>query len=234
MNKKIVITGGSGRFGQEIKKIPSNYKIFYPSSKILNITNELSILNYLRKIGPKFLIHIAGMSRPMKEHEENISKSIELNIIGTANIVRVCSSMKIKLVYISTGYVYPGKKGNYKETDPLRPWNNYGWSKLGGEASVQMYKNSLILRANISQSPFVHKKAFKNIKINFLYQNEAARIILKLINKKGIINLGGNSNSVYDFAKRTNPNVKKIYLRNKKYPKNLTMHTGKLKKLVTI
>ena len=69
--------------------------------------------------------------------------------------------MKIKLVYISTGYVYPGKKGNYKETDPLRPWNNCGWSKLGGEASVQMYKNSLILRANISQSPFVHKKAFK-------------------------------------------------------------------------
>ena len=72
------------------------------------------------------------------------------------------------------------------------------------------------------------------IKINFLYQNEAARIILKLINKKGIINLGGNSNSVYDFAKRTNPNVKKIYLRHKKYPKNLTMHTGKLKKLVKI
>ena len=234
MNKKIVITGGSGRFGQEIKKIPSNYKIFYPSSKILNITNELSIKNYLRKIRPKFLLHIAGMSRPMKEHEENISKSIELNIIGTANIVKVCSSMKIKLVYISTGYVYPGEKGNYKETDPLRPWNNYGWSKLGGEASVQMYKNSLILRANISQSPFVHKKAFKNIKINFLYQNEAARIILKLINKKGIINLGGNSNSVYDFAKRTNPNVKKIYLRHKKYPKNLTMHTGKLKKLVKI
>ena len=142
--------------------------------------------------------------------------------------------MKIKLVYISTGYIYPGKKGNYKESDPLMPWNNYGWSKLGGESSVQMYKNSLILRVNISQSPFIHKKAFQNVKINFLYQDEAAKIIFKLINKKGVINLGGNSKSIYNFAKRTNPNVKKIYLKKKTYPRNLTMNLNKLKKIVKI
>ena len=234
MNKKIVITGGSGRFGTELKKIKTNYKVFYPSSKSLDITNEKSIRNYLKRKRPKTLVHIAGLSRPMIEHEKNISKSIKLNIIGTANVVRVCAEMKIKLVYISTGYVYPGKKDGYKENDPLMPWNNYGWSKLGGESSVQMYKNSLILRANISQSPFVHKKAFQNIKINFLYQNEAAKIIFKLINKKGIINLGGNSQSIYNFAKITNPNVKKIYLKNKMYPRNLTMNVNKLKKIVKI
>ena len=205
MNNKIVITGGSGRFGKELKKIRTNYKVFYPSSKSLDVTNEKSIRHYLKRKRPKTLIHIAGLSRPMVLHEKNISKSIKLNIIGTANVVSVCSEMKIKLVYVSTGYVYPGKKGNYKENDPLMPWNNYGWSKLGGESSVQMYKNSLILRANISQSPFVHKKAFQNVKINFLYQNEAAKIIFKLINRKGIVNLGGNSQSIYNFAKRTNP-----------------------------
>ena len=234
MNKKIIITGGGGRFGKELKKIKTNYKVFYPSSKSLDITSEKSIKIYLKKKRPKALIHIAGLSRPMIQHENNISKSIMLNIIGTANIVRVCSEMKIKLVYISTGYVYPGKKGNYKETDPLMPWNNYGWSKLGGESSVQMYKNSLILRANISQLPFVHKKAFKNVKINFLYHNEAAKIIFKLINKKGIINLGGNSQSIYDFAKRTNPGVKKIYLKKKTYPRNLVMNLTKLKKITKI
>ena len=234
MNKKIVITGGSGRFGTELKKIKTNNKIFYPSSKNLDITKEKSIRNYLKKKRPKILIHIAGLSRPMAEHEKNISKSIRLNIIGTANIVRVCSEMKIKLVYVSTGYVYPGKKGNYKENDSLLPWNNYGWSKLGGESSVQMYKNSLILRVNISQSPFVHKKAFQNIKINFLYQNEAAKIIFKLINKKGVINLGGNSQSIYNFAKRTNPNVKKMYLKSKMYPRKLTMNLNRLKKIIKI
>ncbi len=234
MNNKIVITGGSGRFGKELKKIRTNYKVFYPSSKSLDVTSEKSIRHYLKQKRPKTLIHIAGLSRPMVLHEKNISKSIKLNIIGTANVVSVCSEMKIKLVYVSTGYVYPGKKGNYKENDPLMPWNNYGWSKLGGESSVQMYKNSLILRANISQSPFVHKKAFQNVKINFLYQNEAAKIIFKLINRKGIVNLGGNSQSIYNFAKRTNPNVKKIYLKNKMYPRNLVMNVNKLKKIVKI
>ena len=50
----------------------------------------------------------------MKLHENNISKSIDLNIIGTANIVKICSKLKIKIIYFSTNYDYPGKKGNYK------------------------------------------------------------------------------------------------------------------------
>ena len=175
---------------------------------------------------------MAGLSRPMKQHEEKIYKSIELNIIGTANIVKICSKMGIKVIYLSSGYVYQGKKGNYKETDAILPWNNYGWSKLGGEASVQMYKNSLVIRANISESPFVHNKAFSNVKINFLYHDEAARIIFKLINKKGIINLGGNSSSVFKFAKKTNFKVKKLFLKNKNYPRKLTMNLKKLNKLL--
>ena len=138
--------------------------------------------------------------------------------------------MKIKLIYLSTGYVYPGTKGNYKENEPVLPWNNYGWSKLGGEASVQMYKNSLIIRANISMSPFVHNKAFSNVKINFLYHYDAAKIIFKLIKKRGIINLGGKSSSIYDFAKKTNPYIKKIYIKKGKFPPNLTMNLSKLKK----
>ena len=74
-----------------------------------------------------------------------LGKSINLNIVGTANLVNVCSKLKIKLIYFSTSYVYPGTKGNYNERDAVLPWNNYAWSKLGGESAVQMYKNSLIL-----------------------------------------------------------------------------------------
>ena len=58
---------------------------------------------------------MAGLSRPMKEHYQDINKSINLNIIGTANITKVCNKLKIKLIYFSTNYVYPGVKGNYLE-----------------------------------------------------------------------------------------------------------------------
>jgi len=83
------------------------------------------------------------------------------------------------------------KKGNYKETDGLIPWNNYGWSKLGGESAVQMYKNSLVLRIFMSERPFVHEVAYTDVKTNLLYHEEVAKLIPKIINSKGILNIGG-------------------------------------------
>ena len=135
-NKNItIVTGGTGRFGRMLKA--KNYKNFiYPNKKNLNITKLSSIENYIKKSKPKMLIHLAGLSRPLKNHETNPSKSILLNIIGTCNLVVVCRKYNIKLIYFSTSYVYPGLTGNYKETDPVLPNNNYAWSKLGGEAAV--------------------------------------------------------------------------------------------------
>ena len=50
------------------------------------------------------------------------------------------------------------QKGIIKKDDALKPWNNYSWSKLGGECAVQMYKNSLIIRLCMTEKPFVTKK----------------------------------------------------------------------------
>ena len=182
MKKKVVVTGGTGRFGNILKSFKSRYKVFFPTKKDLDILNEKKIYKYLKKIKPNYLIHLAGLSRPMIDHEKNIKKSIDLNIIGTANITKACSLNNIKLIYFSTNYVYPGKKGNYKETDPLLPVNNYAWSKLGGETSVQLYKNSLILRVSMTEKPFVHSKAFANVKTSFAYHDEVAKFLFKILN----------------------------------------------------
>ena len=232
-NNKIVVTGGSGRFGTVLKRSKFNYRLFFPKKNQLNILEFNSIKRYLSKIRPFCIVHLAGLSRPMKIHEKKVSKSIELNIIGTANIVRACEMFKIKLIYFSTSYVYPGKKGNYKETDPLLPSNNYAWSKLGGEASVQMYKNSLILRASMTEKPFVHKQAFANMFTNFIYHEDFIKIFKKLINKRGILNVGGPTKSVYQFVKKDNPKIKRVFLKNKNktlIPMNSSMNLGKLKK----
>ena len=233
--KKIVVTGGTGRFAQNLKKIKCKYNFIYPGKNKLDITNINSILSFLKKTKPKSVLHLAGLSRPMINHDKNISKSIKLNIIGTSNLVNACSKFRIKLIYFSSSYVYPGNKGNYKETDAVLPWNNYAWSKLGGECAVQMYNNSLILRVCMTEKPFVHKKAFANVKLNFIYHDELAKILVKILNKKGTINLGGPTKSVYNFAKKYNPKIKKIYNTKKssnKFPTKPYMNISKLKKII--
>ena len=233
---RIVITGGSGRFGQVFRKNQKKYKFqfLFPNKNKLNILNLKSTKKYLSNKKPKYLIHLAGLSRPMSIHNKFISESIDKNIIGTANITKICAKLKIKLIYISTCYVYPGKKGNYSELDPLLPINNYAWSKLGGESAVHMYKNSLILRASITEKPFVHKSAFTDFKTNFIFHEDLIEKILKIINEKGIINIGGKSQSVYNFAKKYNKKIKKISakrLLGKKTPTNITMNINKFKRL---
>ena len=235
MKKRIIITGGTGRLGNELKKVKTNYKLFFPTKKKLDILKINTVKNFLKKIRPNFVIHLAGLSRPMKEHDKNINKSINLNIIGTANLVSICSKLKIKLIYFSTSYVYPGKKGNYKESDALLPWNNYGWSKLGGECAVQMYKNSLILRVSMTEKPFIHKKAFANVKMNFMFHEDLAKILIKIIDRKGIINVGGPTQTVYKFAKKYNSKVRKIFVKKNSiynYPLNPYMNLSKLKKII--
>tara|TARA_B100000029_G_scaffold146159_1_gene141479 strand:+ start:178 stop:873 length:696 start_codon:yes stop_codon:yes gene_type:complete len=231
MRKKIVVTGGTGRFGKVLKKIKSNYKIFYPSKRELNITSFQKIKSYLRTKKPNVVIHLAGLSRPMMLHEKNISKSIALNIIGTANLVRACAELNIKIIYFSTSYVYPGTKGNYKENDPILPWNNYAWSKLGGECAVQMYANSLILRVCMTEKPFIHKRAFSDVKLNFIFHEDLAKLLFKVINKKGVLNIGGKTKTVFDFAKKYNPRVKRIKSKGE-FPRKPYMNLSKLKKII--
>lgn len=231
---KIIVTGGSGRFGKILKKISNkNYK--FPNKNELNIMSLNSIEKYLKKSKAKILIHLAGLSRPMVQHEKNITQSINLNIIGTSNIVIVCKKLKIKLIYFSTSYIYPGDKGNYKEDDPILPVNNYAWSKLGGESAVQMYNNSLIIRACMTEKPFVHNKALTDVYLNFIFQEEIAKILPKLIKMKGILNVGGPIQTVYKFACKYNPSVKKISsinIKNVIYKKKMSMNVSKFRKII--
>ncbi len=234
-NKRIIVTGGDGRFAKVLKKTKNDLDILYPNKNQLNILSLSSINKYIKRIKPKYLIHCAGLSRPMNIHEKNISKSIDLNIIGTANITKICEKNKIKLIYFSTAYVYEGKKGNYSEKDPLLPINNYAWSKLGGECSVIMYKNSLILRIMMCEKPFLHVEAFSDVKTNFMFHEDVAKIIPKILNKTGVINIGGKTQTVYNFAKKYNKNIRKISARKKmgrRFPLNISMNTSKLKKIL--
>ena len=150
IKKKIVITGGEGRFAKTLKKSNKILNISYPNKKKLNILSVKSIENYFKKIKPKYVLHAAALSRPMNIHDKKISKSIDLNIIGTANMPKFVKNINIKLIYFRQ--IMFMNKGNYKEQDLILPINNYAWSKLGGECSVKLYKNSLIIRLSMCEN----------------------------------------------------------------------------------
>ena len=232
---KIIFTGGSGRFGKIFKTAYSLKNIYYPARKDLDISNYSSIKKFLTKIKPKIIIHAAAISRPMSIHENHPQKSIQTNIIDTSNLTIACIEMGIKLIYFSTNYVYPLNNKSNKEDDPVLPINNYAFSKMGGECAVQMYKNSLVLRIIMSERPFVHEGAFTDIKTNFLYHDEVIRLVPKIINSKGILNVGGKTQSIYNFARLSKNNVKKLKAKKilkKKYFKNQIINIEKLKLII--
>ena len=89
----------------------------------------------------------------------------------------------------------------------------------------------------MTEKPFIHRSAFANVKSNFIYHQDVAKILPKLINKTGIINVGGKKQTIYNFAKSNNAVVKKTYLKKKsriKFPKNPSISIKKLKKLISV
>jgi len=233
--KKILISGGGGEFAKELLKHNTKYEIIAPPKKEMNVTDIDSLDFKVFSDKPDYFIHAGALTRPMVIHETKPNKSISNNIIGTSNVVLTCMKYNIKLIYLSTDYVYPGTDGNYDECDYLKPFTNYGWSKLGGECSVRLHNDYLILRMAMNKRPFPHPKALVDMKKSLMYIDDAAKVVLQLLDETGTINVGGKSQSVYDFVKETNSDVGKIYLKDiddVNMAKDCSMNTDKLKRLI--
>ena len=88
----------------------------------------------------------------------------------------------------------------------------------------------------MTEKPFVHKAAFVNMISNFIFHDEFIKIFKNIINEKGILNIGGKTQSIYNFARKQSKNVKKIYLKKnneEKIPLNSSMKLTKLNKLLS-
>lgn len=235
--KKILVTGGEGSFASSMKKLfkKKDNEVFYLGRKDLDITNKKNIEKIFKNISPDAVIHAAALTRPMFEHENNPCKSIETNIIGTANIAIACQKNNIKMIYLSTDHVYQGIDGNYKENSPLLPVNKYAWSKLGGECSVMMLNDFCILRMAAVQKPFPHKKALVDSYKSSIFIDEIAKVLHMFIDKKGIYNIGSERMSIYDFAKIENSDVGKIFLNdieNVSMPTDSSLNLRKMKEVL--
>jgi len=176
--------------------------IDYPWSEDFNVTNLDQMREYVRSNGCELLIHAAAFTSPPLIDKDPL-EAIEVNIIGTSNVVKLCKEFDARLIYISTDYVFKGDKGNYKETDPVYPVNKYAWSKLGGECAVRMYDKSLIVRTTFGPNAFPYEKAFVDQWTSRESVSVIAEMISKLIDKDvtGVVHVGGKRKTVFEFAK---------------------------------
>ena len=199
-NLRIVFTGGGGLLGSEFRKIRPD--VDYPSSKEFDVTNFDQMREYVRADGCDLIVHAGAFISPPLIEKDPL-KAIEVNIVGTSNVVKLCMEIDARLIYISTDYVFKGDKGNYKEDDPVYPVNKYAWSKLGGECAVRMYDKSLILRTSFGPNVFPFEKAFVDQWTSRESVSVIAKKISKLLDKNitGVIHIGGKRKTVFEYAK---------------------------------
>src|SRR3989344_4211204 len=121
MDKKILVTGGSGLLGKEVLKLDSS--LVAPLRAEMDITSLDSVQVALKKYQPDIVLHLAAATKP-PEHEKDPELGIVANIVGTANVARACIRAGIRLVYTCTDYVYVGP-GPHKETEAILPPYNF-------------------------------------------------------------------------------------------------------------
>lgn len=200
----VLVTGGSGLLGRHLKPLLPD--ALFPEHAEFDVTDPPKMAGYLHGTTVSTIVHGAAFISPPKI-TENPKLALDVNIAGTANVVRVCMDRNIRLLYISTDYVFKGDRGMYKEDDPVLPVNKYAWSKLGGECAVRMYDNSLIVRTSFGEPVFPYEKAFVDQWTSRLRVDVLAPRLVKLLQSDlaGIVHVGGKRQTVMQYARSVSP-----------------------------
>ncbi len=279
---KILITGARGYLASFlIPVLQKDHEIFLTSLHSdrmisgfsiipLDLSDFVLISKLIKEINPDLIINTAAISLP-DWAEINKEKTYAANVIAVGNLVKICSSQdpKIKLVQISTDYVFSGENAPYSEESKPNPVNYYGQTKLEAEKIIlEAYKlrkleHFLICRTTILYGltkPFHRGNFFINTyKTLKEHQNVVAStsnitcpthvkdlaLCLKFLiknNKSGIYHTAGpESVSRFEFAKKitqifgfdpSNIIPSKYHTQKAQRPKNSTLDTSKLKKVL--
>ena len=155
----ILVTGGNGQLGSELKEIASNYpdyNFLFTDVKNLDITNHTAVKKFIEINNITGIINCAAYTAVDKaESESELADAI--NHLAVANFARLSKDKNIRLVHISTDYVFDGTNHKpYVETDTPNPKSVYGVTKLDGELAMQQINpaNSIIIRTSWVYSKF--------------------------------------------------------------------------------
>lgn len=137
----ILITGGHGQLGTELRHLLDEKKLEYVSTDAdqLDITDKKATDKFITDMKPEIIYHCAAYTAVDKAEDEGKELDEKINVEGTRNVAEAAKAAGSTLIYISTDYVFDGKKkdGMYQVDDTTNPLSEYGRTKLLGEKAVQ-------------------------------------------------------------------------------------------------
>lgn len=204
----VLLTGGSGRLGSELRALLPN--VAAPTSRELELTDPHSVAAALANYRPSAVVHAAAYT-DVKGAETDRARCWAVNVGGTRNLVRTLGDTP--LVYISTDYVFYGDRGGYGEDDPVGPVRNYyALSKLVAEEVARLAARHLIVRTSFRPREWPYPTAFEDVYTSQDYVDVIAPdIALAVRNLHNIpfstLHIATGRKSVYSLARQRRPDV---------------------------
>lgn len=222
---KVVVTGGTGQLAQCIQSISNEYPLLdfvFLGSHDLDISNRNEVEAYFSNTNIAYCINCAAYTAVDKAEEEP-ERAKKVNVTGAKNLAIACKTNAVKLIHMSTDFVFDGEaKTPYKEDDPTHPMSVYGQTKRDGEVEITShFSQYFIIRTSWLYSEFAGNfvktmlrlaKEREDVSVvddqtgSPTYAKDLAEVILKIIDSQskqfGIYHYSNQGKITwYEFAK---------------------------------
>lgn len=154
---RVLVTGGNGQLGEAIRRAAEHSANHYAFATVeeLDICDSAAVERYVTENDIDTVINCAAYT-DVEGAEDNIDLAHAINSSAVAGLSHVCKKHNIKLIHISTDYVFGGnaeRRTPYTENDPTAPLNVYGESKALGEAAV-IEHDGIVIRTSWLYAPW--------------------------------------------------------------------------------
>ena len=150
----VLVTGASGQLGKSLNRFVEqnllNHQFVFATRERLDLSNFKNVRRFIEKNQFDIILNCAAYTSVDKAQTEKEQANL-VNHLSVKNIAEVARDNYIKLIHISTDYVFDGSKlESYDETDKTSPLNVYGRTKLDGENAIlsTMELNAIIIRTS--------------------------------------------------------------------------------------
>ena len=155
---RVLLIGANSQLGRCIlDRVPAEWSVISTTSKEVDITDSIQISHMIERYQPDAIINTAAYTA-VDNAESAEDQAFLVNAVGVKNVALACEAAHIRLVHISTDYVFDGTADKpYQTTDIPNPLSVYGRSKLAGELLALAHSSqSQIIRTSWLYSEYGH------------------------------------------------------------------------------